>query len=128
MTKKQRRAIQEAEWCEQYHRLNWDGCAANDYFVRLFNPNIGIDDLNKSKNMTSEPLKEMKIANNELYFEIAHRAFRKEKIVAYLTQLTPEKINVLQDIIHKELYIETYFKTAKEILEKIQQQFYDFQK
>lgn len=35
-TTKQRRAIQEAAWCEQYRKTNWAGGAANEYFARHF--------------------------------------------------------------------------------------------
>lgn len=127
-TTKQRRANQEAAWCEQYRKTNWDGCAANEYFARHFQTDAGVGYLNKPKHVAFDRLREMEIASNAVIFDIAPLAFQKEKIVNYLTQLIPEKVFVPQNIEHRELYVDTYFRSAKEILEKIERQRYDFQK
>jgi len=127
-TTKQRRAARDRIWCEQYRKANWDGCAANDYFARHFRADAGAGYLNKPKHVAFDRLREMEIAANAVIYDIAPLSFQKDKIVNYLSELVPEKVSVPQDIVHQELYINTYVTSAKEILEKIQQQQYDFQK
>jgi len=127
-TAKQRRAAQDAKWCEQYRKTNWDGCAANDYFARQCHPDPGAGYLNKPRHIAFERLREMEIAVNWLYFQIAPLSFQKEKVVDYLSQLDKVSISVPQDIIHNDLYVNTYLEKANEILANIQRQHYDFQK
>src|SRR5690606_11928513 len=109
-------------------KTNWDGCAANDYFARHFHTDAGASYLNKPKHVAFDRLKEMEIATNAVIFDIAPLSFQKEKVVNYLTNLIPEKVFVPQNIVHQEMYVNTYVTSAKEILEKIEQQRYDFQK
>ncbi|AIM36730.1 hypothetical protein KO02_08455 [Sphingobacterium sp. ML3W] len=127
-TIKQRGTMQEAAWCEQYRKSNWGGCAVNAYFARNCHADAGPSYLNKPKHVTFDRLREIDIATNTVICDIAPLSFLKEKIVNYLTQLTPEKVFVPQNIVHQELYVNTYITSANDILEKIRQQRYDFQK
>ncbi|CAL1518570.1 hypothetical protein [Chitinophaga sp. MM2321] len=127
-TAKQRHAARDAQLCEQYRKANWDGCEANNYFARSYRPDVESSYMNKPKHEAFERLKEVDIARNELFLEIAPLSFEKEKIVSYLSHLVPEKVFVQENIIRKEEYVNAYITAAKEILENIQKQHYDFQK
>jgi len=127
-TAKQRRAAQDAIWCEQYLKADWDGCAANDFFARHFHTEGGAGYLNKPRHIAFDRLRAIEIAENAVLFNVAPLSFQKDKIVNYLKELVPDKVFVPQNIVHQELYISVYVKTAREILEKIEKQQYDFQK
>ena len=73
-------------------------------------------------------LREIDVAENNVYLEIAHLAFEKSKIVAFLSNVNENNIRVPDNINKREKYIKTYLSTATAILNNIQKEFYDFQK
>lgn len=127
-TAKQRRAMLDAQWCEQYRKTNWDGCAANDYFARYVHRDPGSGFLNKPSHVTFERLREMEIAINQVYFNVAPLAFQKEKIMDYLGHVVQNTVFVPPSIVHVDAYTTAYLEKVNEILENIQKQRYDFQK
>lgn len=84
--------------------------------------------MNKPRHIAFDRLREIEIAENAVLFNVAPLSFQKDKIVNYLKELAPDKVFVPQNIVHQELYISAYVKSAREILEKIEKQQYDFQK
>ncbi len=127
-TKRQRQEVRNKEFCKKYLTADWDGCAANEYFANKANPNITDKYFYKPKIELFDNLREIDIAENNVYSEIAHLAFEKSKIFAFLSNVIENNIHVPDNINNREKYIKTYLSTVAAILNNINNGLYDFQK
>lgn len=127
-TKHQKRAALEQDYCQQYRKPDWDGCAANNYFARRLRSEPGISYLNKPKHAAFDRLRVIEIAENDLIAHIAHLSVVKEKIANYLEIVDRVKIQGPSAIDYPELYKSTYVAAANDILEKIRADFFEFQR
>jgi hypothetical protein len=128
MTKQQKQNIQDNESRKKYLTSDWDGFAANEYFANLCDPSPTDRYFGKPRDEAFDSLREIAIADNKVYHSIAHLAFEKNKIITFLKELTPEEISVPNSINNKEKFKTTFMRTAREILAKLEEGAYSFQK
>ena len=127
LTKKERLQINNRQFCDQYIKLDWDGCAANDYFANRYDGHVAEKYSIKPRTSLHIAIKETEIAINQLNGAIAPIAFEKKTLVSFLTLLNENNVLVSDNIQNGEKYIEVYLSTAKEILDNISKNAYRFQ-
>ncbi len=127
-TKRERQKKRNQEFCKKYLTADWDGCAANEYFANKFDLNIADKHLFKLKIELFDNLREIDIAENKVYSDMAHLAFEKNKLLTFLNGVTENNINLPDNITNRQKYIETYLSTITTILKNINIGHYDFQK
>jgi hypothetical protein len=126
--RRQKQELQNQEFCKNYLTADWDGCAANEYFALNCDPNPEDKFYGKPNDEFFNGMREIYIAEKQVYFSIANKAFTKDKILDFLTEVNADKVPVPEKINDKERFLRVYLNTCKEILAKINSQSYDFQK
>lgn len=127
-TKRQRQEIRNKEFCKKFLTSDWDGCEANEYFANKADPSPTDKYHSKPKGEPFDSLREIVLAENQVYSSIASLAFEKDEIVAFLQGLSFNNVFVPENIDDKERFRNTFIATAKEILSKINRGVYPFQK
>ena len=127
-TKRQRQEMRDQEFCKKYLTADWDGCAANEYFANKVDLKIADKYLFKPKIELFDNLRDIDIAENNVYAGITHLAFEKSKLLAFLSGVTINNITVPDNIKNNQKYIDSYLSTVATILKNINIGNYDFQK
>ena len=116
------------EFCKKHLTADWDGCAANDYFISKCQADVAQKYAGKPKLDFFNGLLLIEMAENAVYTSITHLAFTKSKLVSYLSGLTAETVQAPENIEDKSKYLAAFLSTAKAVLDKIKNEEYDFQK
>jgi len=127
MNKKQRDELEESKWRAQFTKDGWNGTKAVDFFANQYERNSPEIYRGKPKDSHFNFLREVAKAESQVYHDIAHLAYEKEKIVTFLNNLNIENIWVPSEVDDVENFKKIYSNLCKEILEKINISGYDFQ-
>jgi len=127
MKKAEKLNIRNEEFCRKYLKPGWDGCAANEYFIRQCDPNPEVKFHGKPNHEPFDGLRNIYYAQNGAYLAI-DSAYVKSKLVEQIKSLLSAEVPLPQQVFDKEEYIEVYRNTLTGILNKIDAEAYDFQK
>ena len=125
---KSKRNKSNDEFCKRYLTPDWDGCAANDYFARKVNVNLIGKFKGKGPIEVFKGLYQIELAENNVYSNIAHLAFEKDRLVSFLKDLISQDVLIPKDVDDEEKYRSSFLSTARTILDNINNEKYDFQK
>jgi hypothetical protein len=127
MNKREKEQLRQQQWCQQYLKPDWDGCAAVEYFARFQESDPENKYANKPNYDFFVQLQDMHYAHNDAYCVVIP-AFVKEEVVERLEKSLQMPITIPSRVQNPDTYKSTFIKTVKEILENIRLEKYPFQK
>jgi hypothetical protein len=127
-TTKQRRELQNKEYCKKYLQPDWDGCAAREYFCTNSRPDPEMRYYGKPSGEPFDKLRQNAIAENDIHCLLANYADYKDRLIERLEAIIANEVIPPQNSKLPEEYKNTYLSRANEILRKIKNEAFDFQR